>query len=91
MPNKLRTKEGVGGQKWFLAGTFGNDDDARDAGNDFEDDGFITSVNKAKNEEDWDLWIRPKGKATERQMEILTGLVGVAVLGGLGLAIAGNI
>ncbi len=87
----LKTKEGVGGQKWFLAGTFGNSDDARDARGDFEDDGFITSVSKAKNGEDWDLWIRPKGKATERQTEILAGLVGITVLGAVGLAIAGNI
>ncbi len=91
MPTKLRTKEGVGGQKWFLAGTYGDSDDAREAGEDFEDDDFITSVNKSSNDEDWDLWIRPRGKATERQLEILTGLVGVAVLGGLGLAIAGSI
>jgi hypothetical protein len=87
----LKTKEGVGGQKWFLAGTFGNRDDARDKGEEFKDDDFVTSISKASNGEDWDLWIRPKGKATERQTEILTGLVGIAVLGAVGLAIAGNI
>ncbi len=91
MPKKLQTKEGVGGQKWFLAGTFGNSDDARDTGNEFEDEGFVTSISKSSNGEDWDLWIRPKGKATEHQLEILTGLVGVAVLGAVGLAVAGTL
>jgi len=87
----LKVKEGVGGQKWFLAGTFGNSDDARDARGEFEDEGFVTSVSKSSNGEDWDLWIRPKGRATEHQLEILTGVVGIGVLGAVGLAVAGTL